>query len=143
LLTRVVKEELVSSSGVEADEKGSTNQVGIASCNHVLATGMVLNRVFFLQRQTFLPLVQKQWEILLPLRGQIVERATTSLRDRAVEPLEPKEAQNVSNRVTELLTMALFELKARLANRHWQMRFWRFYFSKPITTLYRRSWTSS
>ncbi|KAG7575305.1 hypothetical protein FFLO_00469 [Filobasidium floriforme] len=58
LLTRVVKEELVSSSGAESDEKGSTNQ-------------------------TFLPLVQKQWEILLPLRGQIVERATTSLRDRA------------------------------------------------------------
>lgn len=100
-MTRVVKEELVSSSGVESDEKGSTNQVGAAFYDHVLATGMVLNRVLFLQRQTFLPLVQKQWEILLPLRGQIVERATTSLRDRAVEPLEPKEAQNVSVQAIE------------------------------------------
>jgi hypothetical protein len=34
--------------------------------------------------QTYLPLLQKQWEILLPFRNQIAARAQASLRSRDV-----------------------------------------------------------
>jgi hypothetical protein len=48
-----------------------------------------------------LPLVQKQWEILVPLRGQIVERATLSLRDPEPRSEDSKESQTVREHVVD------------------------------------------
>ena len=91
--------------------------------------------------QTFLPLVQKQWEILVPLRGQIVERATISVRDLADGTSAPKEVQTVSSNYHPAnLRVHILTIPCDFI-RHWPMHSWLSFCSKLIITHYKISWT--